>query len=414
MTYQPIRIAATRAVLSLALLTAAAPLHAQLVNPHVYSNAQPSLGLTYFLDQTGFVRMTAADFVPEGFGKLDGDPLLISNVSGYFSRVVTTWGGNGTTTVGVPDAVGRVIVGAAAGMALGSTHGADEIVLTAPNFPVSPGGSATPFDNRQPGVVMRYAIRTSGIFPSIGSSSQGMGVMGAVVPYAGVAALPTGWAFAEGQVLPINQNQALFALLGTMYGGNGTSTFALPDLRGRTPIGTGNGISLGQVSGSNFTTLTDDNVYDGLGVEGAPVSNHQATLGLSFLLASSGAFPQRGAQCACSPTSEYDNPFVGEVTMYAWQGTSLSGQLMRIAQNTALFSLLGTNFGGDGKATFALPDLQGRVVVGARDGAYSFEEGVVGARYGNDTFTVLPEPGTAVLTLVGLGGLLAVGRRRLA
>ena len=47
---------------------------------------------------------------------------------------------------------------------------------------------------------------------------------------------PQGWAFCNGQFLPINQNQALFSLLGTMYGGNGQTTFALPDLRGRAPI----------------------------------------------------------------------------------------------------------------------------------------------------------------------------------
>src|SRR5918997_1499498 len=50
---------------------------------------------------------------------------------------------------------------------------------------------------------------------------------------------PKGWAFCAGQLLPINQNQALFALLGTTYGGNGKTTFALPDLRGRVPVGAG-------------------------------------------------------------------------------------------------------------------------------------------------------------------------------
>ncbi|MEO6238348.1 MAG: tail fiber protein, partial [Vicinamibacterales bacterium] len=52
---------------------------------------------------------------------------------------------------------------------------------------------------------------------------------------------PRGWATCSGQLLPINQNQALFALLGTTYGGNGQTTFALPDLRGRVPIGVGQG-----------------------------------------------------------------------------------------------------------------------------------------------------------------------------
>lgn len=66
---------------------------------------------------------------------------------------------------------------------------------------------------------------------------------------------PKGWAFCHGQLLPINQNQALFALLGTTFGGNGQTTFALPDFRGRTPIHTGNGHTLGERSGEEAHTL---------------------------------------------------------------------------------------------------------------------------------------------------------------
>lgn len=66
---------------------------------------------------------------------------------------------------------------------------------------------------------------------------------------------PKGWALCNGQLLPINQNQALFSLLGTTYGGNGQTTFALPDFRGRTPIHTGNGHTLGEWSGEENHTL---------------------------------------------------------------------------------------------------------------------------------------------------------------
>jgi len=71
---------------------------------------------------------------------------------------------------------------------------------------------------------------------------------------------PKGWAFCAGQTLAINQNQAIFSLLGTTYGGNGTTTFLLPDLRGRTPIhpGAGPGLpqyTLGQVGGTETVTL---------------------------------------------------------------------------------------------------------------------------------------------------------------
>jgi microcystin-dependent protein len=67
---------------------------------------------------------------------------------------------------------------------------------------------------------------------------------------------PKGWAFCNGQILPINQNQALFSLLGTMYGGNGQTTFGLPNLQGRVPIHMGQGFVLGQAAGQASHTLT--------------------------------------------------------------------------------------------------------------------------------------------------------------
>ncbi|MBW8359327.1 MAG: tail fiber protein [Weeksellaceae bacterium] len=80
----------------------------------------------------------------------------------------------------------------------------------------------------------------------------------AFVPYAQV---PTGWASCSGQLLPIAQNTALFSLIGTMYGGNGQTTFALPDMRGRVLISEGQGPGLspyvvGEIGGSESVTLT--------------------------------------------------------------------------------------------------------------------------------------------------------------
>jgi microcystin-dependent protein len=67
---------------------------------------------------------------------------------------------------------------------------------------------------------------------------------------------PKGWAMCNGQLLPINQNQALFSLLGTTYGGNGQTNFALPDLRGRTPIHVGGSFTLGSRAGEEAHTLS--------------------------------------------------------------------------------------------------------------------------------------------------------------
>lgn len=71
---------------------------------------------------------------------------------------------------------------------------------------------------------------------------------------------PRGWALCEGQILPINQYQSLYSLLGTTYGGDGRTTFALPDLRGRAPVHPGSSIVLGQSSGSPTNTLTVANM----------------------------------------------------------------------------------------------------------------------------------------------------------
>ena len=76
---------------------------------------------------------------------------------------------------------------------------------------------------------------------------------------------PKGWAFCDGQLLPISQNTALFSLLGTMYGGDGKSTFALPDFQGSVVVHAGQGPGLseyfpGQVGGSDFVTLLESEI----------------------------------------------------------------------------------------------------------------------------------------------------------
>lgn len=67
---------------------------------------------------------------------------------------------------------------------------------------------------------------------------------------------PAGWNFCEGQLLPISENETLFQLIGTTYGGDGQSTFALPDLRGRLPVHQGNGFVLAETGGAEEITLT--------------------------------------------------------------------------------------------------------------------------------------------------------------
>jgi microcystin-dependent protein len=71
---------------------------------------------------------------------------------------------------------------------------------------------------------------------------------------------PAGWMFCEGQLLPISEYETLFNLIGTTYGGDGQSTFALPDLRGRIPLHVGNGVTLAETGGAETVTLTTQQI----------------------------------------------------------------------------------------------------------------------------------------------------------
>ena len=105
---------------------------------------------------------------------------------------------------------------------------------------------------------------------------------------------PKGWAFCDGQLLPINQNQALFSLLGTTFGGDGQVNFALPDLRARTPIHVGAGHTLGERAGEQSHTLSLAELPEHTHV-------HQASS-----LAGTTAIPGNGVALAASANYEAD------------------------------------------------------------------------------------------------------------
>jgi microcystin-dependent protein len=115
---------------------------------------------------------------------------------------------------------------------------------------------------------------------------------------------PRGWAFCDGQLIAVSQNDALFSLLGTIYGGDGRTTFGLPDMRGRTPVhpGTGAGlptIRLGQKGGvSSVQVTTDINTTRGIVVNKTqqPVlnaANNQPSVCINFIIALYGIYPSR-------------------------------------------------------------------------------------------------------------------------
>ncbi len=383
--------------------------------------SQPSLALNYIIAVEGVfpsqdggspgdepyigeVILFSGNFAPLGWDLCNGQLLPISEFTPLFSVIGTTYGGNGTTNFALPDLQGRAAVeaGTGAGLAnvgLGQKYGTPSTTLSLSQVPshaaslanggstgVTGGGQSVNIQN--PSLGLNYIIAEQGIFPSQGGGSATVPLLGEIRLFAGNFA-PGGWALCDGQLLPINQFIALFSVIGTFYGGNGTTNFALPDLRGRNPVGTGQGAGLPDVingqdrgndsvtfnvsqlpvesyplppSGSQFTSAVGG---------GLPFANGQPALGLSYIIAETGYYPSRDPE-----------PMVGDIRLFAGNfapsGFALcQGQVLPINQNTPLFSILGTTYGGNGTTNFALPDLRGRTAIGAGagQGLPSYTEG---------------------------------------
>ncbi|WP_044255797.1 tail fiber protein, partial [Rhodopirellula sp. SWK7] len=239
---------------------------------------------------------------------------------------------------------------------------------------VSTGGNQS-IDNRMPYGTVNYVVALTGLFPSRNlTDSEPM--IGSVEMFAGNFA-PRGYALAHGQLLPIAQNTALFSILGTTYGGDGQTTFGLPDLQGRVPIGAGQGpglanYSLGQKGGVETNTLAANQLINHthtVGGGGAitsagdatsvTIDNRQPYLALTPAIALVGVFPSRNL--GSDPGIGSVGWFAGNFAPRGW--AKAEGQLLDIASYNALFSILGTTYGGDGRTTFGLPDLRGRAAV---------------------------------------------------
>ncbi len=416
------------------------------------NNLQPSLPINSFIQSSGIfpsrdsgsaggnvmaeVRHIASPNVVPGI-RPENQLLPINRYSALFSLLGTTYGGDGRITFALPDLRGRTIIGAGQGpglsyQVLGDAVGSATSTLTTAQMPAhlhSTAGEPTgisgqgsqPLDNMQPSLPLTYMIATSGIYPSRDGGGNDEHFIGQVSAFAGNFA-PSGFRIADGSLLPINQNAALFSILGTTYGGDGRTTFALPDLRGRTAIGADHAHPLGERLGSEAQTLTSAQLPShshtlpeggSTGATGGSqaVDNMQPSLALNYLISLEGIYPSHGS----SPASQ---SYLGEVTLFAGNyapgGWAFAdGSLLSISGHEALFSLLGTTYGGDGQNTFALPDLRGRSLIGPMLG---LEPGVpVGSAQNVLTPSQLPMhahevqavplPASAWLMLSGLAGL---------
>ncbi|MHB8628924.1 MAG: phage tail protein [Aggregatilineales bacterium] len=130
---------------------------------------------------------------------------------------------------------------------------------------------------------------------------------------------PKGWAFCNGQLLPINQNQALFSLLGTTYGGDGRTTFGLPNLQGRVPIHMGQGHTLGEIAGEQSHTLNISEI---------PQHNHPLTASTAAATTND----PTGSFLATSPSNAYfgrGNPTIATAMTSGNTGGSQAHQNMQ-------------------------------------------------------------------------------------
>jgi microcystin-dependent protein len=234
----------------------------------------------------GEIRMFGFNFAPVGWVPCDGRLLPINDNQALFQLIRTTFGGDGKTDFALPDLRGMVA-------------------------PLKP---------------LTFCIAMDGVYPPTGEPDPNADVPSAFINEVrmfGFNSAPLGWSSCDGRLLPIAEHEALFDLIGTTYGGDGRTNFALPDLRGMV---------------APFKPLT-------------------------LYIALNAVFPQTGGPV------DWPNlpvPYVGEVRMLGsnfvpvgW--SPCDGRLLPFDPYQGLFSLLGTTFGGDGKTSFAVPDLRGMV-----------------------------------------------------
>ena len=332
------------------------------------------------------------------FVPCDGRLIPISQNTALYSLLGTTFGGNGYTTFALPDLRGRVPVGVSPGnpqYEIGVAGGQESVTLNSSQLPshshsitVAPNstGANQALSNQQPYLALNIGIQGGGTFSSTGWIR--------VFPY---NFTPSGFYPCTGGLEQISSNETLFAQIGTTFGGNGNDTFGLPDLRGRSLLGSGAGAGLtsrqiGESSGASSLTLTASQL---------PSHSHALAVGTTGITGSDTALNKTQPSLALKPMIAMQgiyggigspDPALGEVRFFAQSSTTTGfvncdGALKSISQYTALFSLFGTAFGGNGTQNFALPDLQGHRAVSTGQGV-GLTNRAMGQKWGTETITL--------------------------
>ena len=432
-----------------------------------FDNRQPSLGLTYAVrtrataDRLGEVALFPTDFVPNGYTRANGALLPIAGNEVLFSKLGTAHGGNGVNTFALPNLRGRAVIGAGTGPGdreVGSVVGENFPTLTEAQMPAhghivaaTPGhpsqftgvtGGSQAFSNVQGSVALNFGIATTGNFPIQGGSFIASPYIGQVDIFAGTMTRP-GFVPANGLLLPIGTSDALFQVTGTTFGGDGRSNFAVPDLTGRVPqgddgrapfgargVGANHGAEQVQLTQAQLPTHAHPQIPPSeLGAVspaggGQPFDNEQPSLSLRYLVAIDGTYPAtETTQPGTLPgTAPFESPILGQLQLFATEFVpsgyrEANGQVLQINQHEALFSLIGTTYGGDGRTTFALPDLRSYIAIGTDPSGI-----LIGGTYGSRTLALstiqmpvhvhsvaVPEPASLALAATCL---LLLRRRR--
>ena len=438
--------------------------------PQRYLTAPGQNAIAYD-DTLASITMFAGSFAPRGSYAAQGQVMPIAQNTALFSLLGANYGGDGRSTFALPNAQGRVLTGAGytsalTGHGVGDQYGTATTQLSTANLPAhshavvggeptAPAGGGQPFATVSPSLAITYLINTEGTYPLPDSRSSGDGFLGQVTAFAGNFE-PVGALKADGRLLNISDYSALYQVIGTTYGGDGNTNFALPDLTGRAAVGVdrtglnGTVVSLGQAFGGESTTLTEaqmplhvhslpDGTFTAPDGGGQPVGIDGPSLGLNYIInVAGGIYPSRNLVSGIGANLTFDSSAtLGEISLFAGDyapgGWAIAnGQLLPIAQNQALFSLLGTTYGGDGQVTFALPDFRGRTAYGVSTSDPQFQLGrTVGANSlalsvnnlpGHvhvvadpvviEPAAAVPEPASWAMMLGGFGLLGCAMRRR--